>query len=262
MSLLKLAVVLESLGRPVREALDIAATLGVTGVQVDAAGPLAPSQLTQTGRREFRHLLRARGLELVALGCPLRHGFDHAEGLEARVELVRQTLSLAYDLGPRVVIAYGGPLDLDEKHPAFPFLHDSLTDLARHGDRVGATLALETGVEALETVPLLLARFDSAGLGLNLDPASLLLHRHDPLTAVRAWKERIVHVHARDARPGRPDRGAIEVPLGAGDVDWIAFLGALEEVGYRGALTIKRGPTADPRGELLAGVRFLRRLIG
>jgi len=259
---LKLALVLESLGRPLREALDVAAMLGPAGIQVDAAGPLAPDALTQTGRREFRNLLRSRDLELAALGCPLRHGFDVAENLDRRIAHVKNVLSLAYDLGQRIVIAHGGRLDLDEQHACFPFLRDSLTDLARHGDRVGAVLALEAGVASPAAVVTLLDRFDTAGLGVNLDPCSLLMHDHDPVLAVRTWQRRITHVHARDARRSRPDREAAEVALGAGDVDWTALLGALEEVGYHGPLTIKRGRARDPVAEMRSAIEFLRRLVG
>jgi sugar phosphate isomerase/epimerase len=257
----KLAVVLESLRQPVRQAIDLAATLGVSGAQVDAVGPLAPDALTQTGRREFRNLLRSRGLELVALGCPLRHGLDTGEGLDARVAHVKKVLSLAYDLGPGLVIAFGGQLDLEEKHPAYPFLRESLADLAQHGDRVGARLALETGLEPAPAVVALLGRFDTGALGVNVDPASLLMQRQDPVEAARTFGRRILHVHARDARRGRADRGAVEVPLGAGDVDWRGLLGALEEADYRGACTIKRGAAGDGVADIRAGVAFLRRLL-
>ena len=47
-----------------------------------------------------------------------------------------------------------------------------------------------------------------------------------------------------------------------GDIDWTAFLGALEQVGYRGWLTIKRGVSPDPVADLRAGVGFLRRMVG
>ena len=35
--------------------------------------------MTETGRREFRHLLRSHNLDLAALGCPLRRGLDVAD---------------------------------------------------------------------------------------------------------------------------------------------------------------------------------------
>ena len=65
MSRLKVGLRLESLGLPLRRALQEAERLGVAGVQVDAVGDLGPDRLLQTGRREFRHLLRAHNTGLT-----------------------------------------------------------------------------------------------------------------------------------------------------------------------------------------------------
>src|SRR5450432_1796400 len=101
---LKLAVRLESLGLPLRKALAEASRMGVTGVQIDAVGDLSPSRLSDSGRREFRSLLRSNNLELTALGCPLRRGLDSAEDQQERLEHVRQVMTLASELGPRLTI--------------------------------------------------------------------------------------------------------------------------------------------------------------
>jgi sugar phosphate isomerase/epimerase len=259
---MQIGVVLESLGRPLREGLRLASALGVAGVQIDAAGPLAPEQLSQTGRKEFRHLLRSLNLELTALGCPLRHGFDVEAGLDRRIAYVQSALTLAYDLGPRVVIACAGLIPEDEQQPARQFLQHGLTAVGRHGERVGATLALEAGLEAPGVLKALLGRITPGGLAVHVDPATLLGRGHDPAAAVREFATLVVHAQARDTRPHRPDRDAQEVPLGGGDVDWTAFLGALEEVGYHGWLTIKRGPSANPAADIQAGVALLQRLVG
>src|SRR5919205_3269865 len=104
MNHLAIGIRLESLGLPLRRALAEASRLGVPGVQVDAGGDLSPRNLSQTGRREFRHLLRAHNLELTALGCPLRRGLDSPEDQQPRLEHVQKVLALSYDLGPRVAI--------------------------------------------------------------------------------------------------------------------------------------------------------------
>ena len=88
MNRLKIGVRLGPLGLPLRRALTEAARLGVAGVQVDAAGDLAPNTLSQSGRRELLHLLRAHNLELSALGCPLRRGLDVAENQQPRLDRV------------------------------------------------------------------------------------------------------------------------------------------------------------------------------
>jgi L-ribulose-5-phosphate 3-epimerase len=262
MSKLKIGVCLEPLGLPLRQALQEASRLGVTGVEVDAAGELAPARLTQTGRREFRHLLRAYNLELTALRCPLRHGLDEPQNLEARIDHVRNVLTLAYDLGPRVAIVQAGRVPEKDDEPRAGHLRDALRALGAHGDRVGATLALDTGLESGEALAAYLARFDSGSLGVSYDPGNLLMNGFSPYDAVRALRGRIVHAHARDARRAGTSRAAQEVPLGRGEIDWMFLAERLDEVEYRGWLVVQRETGTDRRADVAAGVAFLRRIVG
>src|SRR5262245_58804047 len=221
MNRLKIGIRLESLGLPLRKALQQAARLGVGGVQVDAVGDLSPTRLSETGRREFRHLLRAHNLELTALGCPLRHGLDTAQDQQPRIEHVRKVMSLAWDLGARPVIVVAGQVPEKDDDPRAAALRESLTDLGGHGDRTGTVLALETGLESGEVLAGYLRRFDTGGLGANFDPPNLLMHRFAPAAAARALAGLIVHAHAKDARRASASRAAQEVPLGHGDVEWL-----------------------------------------
>jgi sugar phosphate isomerase/epimerase len=260
MNRLSLGIRLESLGLPLRQALTEANRLGVAGVQVDAAGDLAPSNLSQTGRRDFRNLLRSHNLELTAVGCPLRHGLDHAENLQRRIEHIKTVLTLAYDLGPRRVVVEVGPVPDEKDADRTRLMTEALADLGRHGDRTGTVLAVETGLESGETLAKFLDRFDTGGLGVNLDPANLLMHGFAPFEAARALGRRIVHVHAKNARRSGPSRAGQEVPVGAGDIDWLEFLAVLEEIEYRGWLTIERESGDNRLADIAAGVTFLRRL--
>ena len=95
MKRMTVGVRLESLGLPLRKGLAEASRMGARGVQLDASGDLGPDQLSQTGRRELKNLLRAYDLELTALGCPLRRSLDTAEDQDARLEYVRKVMTLA-----------------------------------------------------------------------------------------------------------------------------------------------------------------------
>src|SRR3954471_6460002 len=148
MNRLKLGVRLESLGLPLRRALQEVQRLGVTGVQVDAVGDLSPHTLSQTGRREFLHLLRSYNLELTALGCPLRRGLDTPEDQQQRIDHLKKVLELGFHLGPRIVIVQAGRIPEKDDDPRVPSLIEALLALGQHGDRVGSTLALETGLES------------------------------------------------------------------------------------------------------------------
>jgi L-ribulose-5-phosphate 3-epimerase len=261
MNRLSIGIRLESFGLPLRRALAEAGRLGISGVQVDAVGDLAPGALSDTGRRQFRHLLRTHNLELTALGCPLRRGLDATENQQPRIEHVRNVLALSYDLGPRKVIVQAGAVPEDPQSPRRQTLMESLRALAQFGDRAGTVLALETGLEKGAVLAAFLDGFDTGSLGVNLDPANLLLHGFDPYESVQALGRRIVHAHAKDARQVSASRAAQEVPLGQGDIDWLKFLGVLEEVEYRGWLTIERETGDNRRADVAAGVAFLRRLI-
>jgi L-ribulose-5-phosphate 3-epimerase len=258
MKRLKIGIRLESLKLPLRRSLQEVQRLGVAGIQVDAAGDLSPQQLSQTGRREFLYLLRSHGLELTALGCPLRRGLDSPQNQEARIDHVKKVLSLSFDLGPRLVIVQAGPVPGEAA--AFPLLEEALRPLGQYGDRVGARLALETGLESGEVLAKFLDRFDSGGLGANFDPANLLMYGFDPLESARALAGRIIHSHAKDARQAVANRAAQEFPMGHGDIDWLALLGTLEEINYQSWLTIEREGGTDPLADVKNGVAFLRRL--
>jgi L-ribulose-5-phosphate 3-epimerase len=262
MNRLKIGIRLESLGLPLRRALQEAERLGVAGVQVDAIGDLSPTNLGQTGRREFRHLLRSHNLELTALGCPLRRGLDVAEDQQPRIDRLRQVMTLSFDLGARVTIVQAGQVPEDPAEPRAALLREALLALGHHGDRTGTTLALETGLESGAVLRQFLDRLDTGGLGVNLDPANLLMHGFDPYESVRALRGKIAHTHAKDARKVSASRGAQEVALGHGDIDWMEYLGVLEEVEYRGWLTIEREVSDNRVADVAAAVAFLRRFVG
>ena len=262
MNRLRIGIRLESLSLPLRRGLQAIERLGVTGVQVDAVGDLSPRNLSQTGRREFCHVLRAHNLELTALGCPLRHGLDTAAAQEARIEHVRQVLSLSFDLGPRRVIVAAGRIPEDATDPRASLLTEALLALGHHGDRSGTMLALETGLESGQVLRTFLDRLDTGGLGVNLDPADLLLGGFDPYESARALQGRVVHSHAQDARQAGTNRPGQLVPLGHGDIEWMQYLSVLEEIEYRGWLVIKQEAGDRRLADVAAGVGFLRRLIG
>jgi L-ribulose-5-phosphate 3-epimerase len=264
MNRLKLGICLESLGLPLRQALTEAVRMGATGVQIDATGDLSPNKLSRTGRREFRHLLRSHNLELSAINCPLRRGLDSAEDQQPRIEHVQKVMTLSFDLGPRIVVVQAGRVPDEEEEKAGDIrarlLGESLRALGPYGDRTGVVLALETGLESGAALRDYLNRFDTGSLGVNYDPANLLINGFDPIESLRALLGKVRHAHAKDARITGASRAAREVPLGHGDIDWLRMLGVLEEVEYRGWLAIERETGDDRLGDVTRGVAFLRTL--
>ncbi len=261
MNKLKLGVVLEALELPARHALASAAKLGVHGVQVDAGGELSPDRLTDTGRRELRTLLRSYNLSLAAVNCPLRRGLDTAADLQPRVEWVRKVMQLAVDLGCRAVVAACPKVPYDAESPRAQTLREALLAIGPHGDRVGVTLALEVGFDPGAKVRDYLAGFDTGSLRITYDPANMLVNGHDPIANLAPLKGYVAHTHARDARTTSVSRGTEEVPVGAGDVEWMAYVATLEAIEYGGYLCVDRENGDDRAADVATGVKFLRRFV-
>jgi sugar phosphate isomerase/epimerase len=258
---MKIGVVLESMGLSLRQGLPQAAKLGVGGVQFDASGNLAPERLTATARRELKNLLTTFNQQFTALNCPLRHGLDVAENQQPRIDYVRGVMSLAFELGPRIAIAPCPKLPGENEPERARLLREALLTLGQHGDRVGSVLALEIGLDSPEAVRDYLATFDVGSLKVNYDPANMLVNGFDPVKAIAPLHALIAHTHARDARKTTVSRGAQEVPLGAGDVDWLSYVASLSAIDYRGWLTIEREPRPDRLKEIERAVEFLKRMM-
>ncbi len=96
--------------QPIREQIREAARLGARGVVIDAIGDLAPDRLTETGRREMRHLLRSVELGLVAINLPTRRPFDTVDQLDERLRRAEAAFTMGYELSTNLVLARVGKI--------------------------------------------------------------------------------------------------------------------------------------------------------
>ncbi len=90
----------------------------------------------------------------------------------------------------------------------------------------------------------------SANFGLNYDPSHLVWQFMDYVRPIYEFKDRIFHVHIKDAKVLREnlnDVGILATPLsfhspklpGLGDVDWGKFFSALTDIGYDGSACVE-----------------------
>ena len=155
-------------------------------------------------------------------------------------------------------------------------MQDACGQLAQYADSLKAHFAIETGPETSAVLKGFLDGLHSTGVGVNLDPANLVMVTgDDPAGAVHNLKDYIVHTHAKDGRKLYdkdpeiiygivPDDAIVtdpafeELPLGQGDVPFARYLAALEEIGYKGFLTIEREVGGNPYGDIELAVNFLK----
>ena len=276
-----IGVMNDSFRLPFDESLDAAAKLGAKGIQMYAThGEHSPEALNAAARKEILKKLKDRGLVFSALCGDLGHGFGNKELNPELIEKSKRILDLAKELETDIVTTHIGVVPTDPNHDRYKIMAEACFELSRYADSIGSHFAIETGPETSIVLKGFLDQLGSTGVGVNLDPANLVMVTgDDPVQAVHNLKKYIVHTHAKDGimlERGNPEiiYGVIkapedvagirffeEVPLGTGSVDFPAYLKALEEIGYKGYLTIEREVGANPAADIGLAVNFLNKIM-
>lgn len=271
-----IGVIINSFRTDIPTSVKKAAEVGAQGIQVYAtSGEMAPENLSKEKRREFLDLVKSNGLIISALCGDLGGGgFTHPEKNPEKIEKSKRILDLAKELETNVVTTHIGVVPEDKNHDRYKIMQEACHELAEYADSIDAHFAIETGPETSATLKGFLDSLESTGVGVNLDPANLVMVTgDDPVKAVHNLKKYIVHTHAKDGKQlfykdpeiiygMKPDvivtgDSFIEVPLGEGSVPFREYLEALCDIGYNGFLTIEREVGDNPEKDIRTAVKFL-----
>ena len=257
MTHLKLAAATRHFSQPLRQSIDTAASISATGVQFDVRNELRPQELSETGRRQLRIHLQEQRLELATFEYPTRRSLHDQDALDARIAGLKGALEFSWQMKVPVLSGRIGRIPEDVDSPKYQLLVDVLNEIARHSNRVGATLAITPGVESPQQLVTLFQHVTAGPLGLNLDPAGLIMSGNDPAETYRLLHDRVLTVQIRDGLRDIDGQG-IEVPVGRGEVVWDELLALLEEGSFRNWLVVTRSTGDDKVGDIGRAIRFVK----
>ncbi len=256
----RLSVPAVALARDLRKALRAARDLGFSGVELDARHGLDPDAVSQTGLRQIRKWLGDEGLVVSAIAFPTRGGYGEPERLEGRIMATKAAMTLAHDLGARLVLNHVGDIPPTDESPEWRLLVDVLSDIGTWSQHVGATLCAEAGRASPADLARLIGALPEGSLACDIVTGALVVHGHDPAEAIAALGEHVASVHATDAVPGAFAGRGRAVVLGTGHVDFPTVFATLEERSYAGWIGLEPVDPRDARDELATAVDFLRAL--
>ena len=270
----------DSFRQDTREAIKTAASIGVQGLQMYATtGENAPENLVGQKRKDLLNYVKDNGLVFSAICGDLGKAFIYPERNVMLIDASKRIMDLAKELETDVVTTHIGVIPADKTCERYKIMQAAAYELAQYADSVGAHFAIETGPEVAVTLKAFLDDLGSTGVAVNLDPANFaMVTKDDPVQAVYTLQKYIVHTHAKDGvnlKPCNPediysemDHGAWdsepafkELPLGQGAVDFPKYLKALEEIGYKGFLTIEREVGGNPAADIKLAADYLREII-
>jgi sugar phosphate isomerase/epimerase len=166
---------------------------------------------------------------------------------EYRQERERRTYAVsdfAAALGVKSIACHIGFVPEDHNHPDYVAVRDMVRRICDHAAAHGQTFALETGQEPALVLLQFLKDADRPNLGINFDPANMILYgTGDPVAALDVLGPHVLSVHCKDGDwPPADPPGSLgtERPLGEGSVGLPRFLDKLKSIGFRGPLNIER----------------------
>ena len=275
-----IGVILESFRTDRSTAIKKAAAMGAKGIQMYATtGENAPENLNAQARRALLDEVKGEGMVFSALCGDLGRGFGNKELNPELIEKSKRIVDLAKELETDIVTTHIGVVPTDKNIDRYKIMQEACYELAMYAHKMEAKFAVETGPETCLTLKNFLDSLGSKGVSVNLDPANLVMVTgDDPAKAVHNLKDYIVHTHAKDGKQNffvDPEivygmveshivthDSFIEVPLGEGSVNWDEYLKALEDIGYKGFLTIEREVGDDPARDIRKAVEFLNGKMG
>lgn len=162
---------------------------------------------------------------------------------EANLAAAAKNAQIAAELGIGVVSFHAGFIPHGANDPKRQTVAERLCKIADTFCHIaGCVTLLETGQETAETLAAFLDELDHPHIGVNFDPANMLLYdMGDPIAALERLLPWVKQVHIKDAtRPTEPGAWGSEVVVGTGEVDWPAFFGVLRDAGFAGDAMIER----------------------
>jgi sugar phosphate isomerase/epimerase len=127
----------------------------------------------------------------------------------------------------------------------------------------GAGVALETGQETAETLEGVLAELGRPDVGVNFDPANMILYgMGDPVRALKRLVPVVKQIHVKDALPtDTPGTWGTEVPVGEGAVDWDAFFDVALSIQPPVSFVIEREAGADRLDDIAAARDLIEKYL-
>jgi L-ribulose-5-phosphate 3-epimerase len=183
---------------------------------------------------------------------------------KARVRALKRAAMFAHRAGLPAIVTHLGFIPECPGDPAFREVVKVVRDIALLLERLGMEFWFETGQETPVTMLRLLQQAGTANLGVNLDPANLILYgKANPVDSLEVFGSRVKGVHAKDGLyPTDPMKLGSEVKVGEGMVRFPRLVQRLSEIGYRGAYIIEREITGEQqRRDIAETARYLERLI-
>ena len=195
---------------------------------------------------------------------PITLGLVPSDFRAQRVNDLIEGSDFAKKLGVANFATHAGFLPENPYSAEYRPIISALRTVVQHCKNNGQTFLFETGQETPVTLRRAIEDIGSDNLGINLDPANLILYgKANPVDALKVFGEYVKDIHAKDGcYPTDGKNPGQEVPIGEGMVNFPVFIEKIKDIGYDGTLIIEREITGEQQTkDILSAKKYLEALI-
>ena len=195
---------------------------------------------------------------------PRTIGLVPEERRRERVDTLKEGADFAVRVGAPTITTHVGFIPENPGNPLYPGLIDALREVVTYCRERDITFCFETGQETPTTLLRVIEALGGENLGINLDPANLLMYgKANPVDALDVFGTYVRGVHAKDGEYPTNGRDlGMEKPLGEGRVNFPLLVPKLKSLGFDGALTIEREISGPKQIEdIQRAIEILSRLL-
>jgi sugar phosphate isomerase/epimerase len=245
----KLAILTDEVSQDLDDVIRFAKEFRLDGLVLRSLFGRAFKDLTQGDIALVKDKCGEAGLKIAGCATPVfKCDLDSPGDIDAHVEMFRRAVQTAVELGTDVVRVFtflrrSNPATSDDLKRAAGHFTRLLEAVRGTNVRVGveneASCIVATGEETREFLSHLPC---DPQLGVVWDPCNVLYvdGTTDPvLEDFELIRDRVIHVHLKDASRGNGKAALSCVELGAGSVNFPAQIAALRELDYSGWITLE-----------------------
>jgi sugar phosphate isomerase/epimerase len=195
---------------------------------------------------------------------PMTLGIVPSAWRSAREAILMKAADFAARAKLPAVITHLGFVPEEPLNPLFHEVVATVRELAGYMERLGLEFWFETGQETPVTLLRLIQSVGAENIGINLDPANLILYgKGNPIDALDVFGQYVKNVHAKDAfYPTDPMKLGAEVKVGTGKVRFPEFVRRLNEIGFTGEFIIEREIAGEQQArDIRETVSYLETLL-
>ncbi len=173
---------------------------------------------------------------------PITLGLVPASYRAERINCLKKGADFAKMIGVSGITTHVGFIPENPSSQEYYDTVIAVREVAAYCRRLGLNFNFETGQETPITLIRIMEDVGLDNLGINLDPANLLMYgKANPVDAVDIYKDRVKNVHVKDGvYPVDGRELGEEKPIGDGLVNFPELIKKLHKYGFNGALIIER----------------------